>query len=131
MKQLKLMDVGYNLVEREHLGKEFEEIGEKISIIEFLRSLQRKQSIKPKISIVGLDEALLSGGKIPSYIRSLLVNSTGMLWNHIIQFPIDGDLVLNRDPKIRYRGREISLVQIFGNRLVPKADGYFHSPFNI
>jgi len=35
MKQLKLMDVGYNFVERKHIGREFEEIGEKISIIEF------------------------------------------------------------------------------------------------
>jgi len=131
MKQLRLMEVGYNLVERKYLGKEFEEISEKISIIEFLRRLQRGQIIKPKISVVGLDEVLLSGGKISFYIRSLLVKSTGILWNHIIQFPIDGDLVLNREPKIMYRGREISLIPIFGNRLVPKADGYFYSPFNI
>jgi hypothetical protein len=131
MKQLKLMDVGYNLVERKHLGKEFEEISEKISIIEFLRRLHRRQAVKPKISVVGLDEALLSDGKISLYIRGLLVRSTSLLWNHIIQFPIDGDLVLNREPKIRYRGREISLIPIFGNRIVPKADGYFHSPLNI
>jgi hypothetical protein len=131
MKQLKLMDVGYNLVERKHLGKDFEEISEKISVIEFLRKLQRRQTIESKISVVGLDEALLSGDKISLYIRSLLVRSTGLLWNHIIQFLIDGDLVLNREPKIRYRGREISLTPIFGNRLAPKADGHFHSPFNI
>jgi hypothetical protein len=125
------MEVGYNLVERKHLGKEFEEISEKISIIEFLRRLQREQALELKISVVGLDELLLSGDKISSYVRSLLVKSTGILWNHIIQFPIDGELVLNREPKIKYRGREISLTPIFGNRLMPKADGYFYSPFNI
>jgi len=131
MKILKLMEVGYNLVERKHLGNEFEEINEKISIIEFLRRLQREQALELKISVVGLDELLLSGDKISSYVRSLLVKSTGILWNHIIQFPIDGELVLNREPKIKYRGREISLTPIFGNRLMPKADGYFYSPFNI
>jgi hypothetical protein len=125
------MEVGYNLVERKLLGKEFEEINEKISIIEFLRRLQREQALELKISVVGLDELLLSGDKISSYVRSLLVKSTGILWNHIIQFPIDGELVLNREPKIKYRGREISLTPIFGNRLMPKADGYFYSPFNI
>jgi hypothetical protein len=125
------MEVGYNLVERKHLGNEFEEINEKISIIEFLRRLQREQALELKISVVGLDELLLSGDKISSYVRSLLVKSTGILWNHIIQFPIDGELVLNREPKIKYRGREISLTPIFGNRLMPKADGYFYSPFNI
>jgi hypothetical protein len=131
MKKLKLMDVGYNFVERKYLGKEFEEINEKMSIIEFLRRLHRRQAMKPKISVVGLDEVLLSDDKISSYIRSLLVKSIGLLWNHIIQFPINGDLVLNREPKIRYKGKEISLTPIFGNRLVLKADGYFHSPFNI
>jgi hypothetical protein len=125
------MEVGYNLVERKLLGNEFEEISEKISIIEFLRRLQRGQALELKISVVGLDELLLSGDKISSYVRSLLVKSTGILWNHIIQFPIDGELVLNREPKIKYRGREISLTPIFGNRLMPKADGYFYSPFNI
>jgi hypothetical protein len=125
------MEVGYNLVERKLLGKEFEEISEKISIIEFLRRLQRGQALELKISVVGLDELLLFGDKISSYVRSLLVKSTGILWNHIIQFPIDGELVLNREPKIKYRGREISLTPIFGNRLMPKADGYFYSPFNI
>jgi hypothetical protein len=131
MKHIKLMEVGYNLVERKLLGKEFEEISEKISIIEFLRRLQRGQALELKISVVGLDELLLFGDKISSYVRSLLVKSTGILWNHIIQFPIDGELVLNREPKIKYRGREISLTPIFGNRLMPKADGYFYSPFNI
>jgi hypothetical protein len=131
MKKPILMDVGYNLVERKLLGKEFEEIEEKISIIEFLRMLQRKQAIKPKISVIGFDEVLLSEGKISSYIRSILVRSTNILWNHIIQFPINGELVLNQEPKIRYKHKEISLTPIFGNRLMPKAIGYFHSPFNI
>ena len=131
MKNLKLMEVGYNLVERKLVGKEFEVINEKISIIDFLRRLRKGQAIKEKISVVGLDELMLSGGEISSYIRSLLVESTGILWNRIIQFPVDGDLVLNREPKIKYRGREISLTPIFGNRLVPKAAGYFYSQFNI
>jgi hypothetical protein len=131
MKKLRLMDVGYNLVERKLLGKEFEEIEEKISIIEFLRMLQRGQTIKPKISVIGFDEVLLSEGKISSYIRNILVRSTSILWNHIIQFPINGELVLNREPKIRYMGREISLTPIFGNRLMSKAVGYFYSPLNI
>lgn len=131
MKNLKLMEVGYNLVERKLVGKEFEVINEKMSIIEFLRRLRKGQVIEKKISVVGLDELMLSGNEISSYIRSLLVESTGILWNRIIQFPVDGDLVLNREPKIKYRGREISLTPIFGNRLVPKATGYFYAPFNI
>jgi hypothetical protein len=125
------MNVGYNLVERRYVGKEFEEIHERVSIIEFLRKLKKGQKIEMKISVTGLDEILFSNHEMASYIRDLLVRSTDLLWNHIIQFLIDGEIVLNRVPKIRYRGREINLTLIFGNRLKPKANGYFHSPFNI
>jgi hypothetical protein len=133
VKRLKLMkmEVGYNLVERKLLGKEFEEIEERMSIVEFLRRLLRGKDVGDKVSAVGLDELLSLNERVVSYIRDLLVRSTGLLWGRIIQFPIDGSLVLNREPKIRYRGKEIRLTPIFGNRLIPKASGYFHSPFNI
>lgn len=131
MKRLKLMDVGYNLVERELIGKEFEEIEERMSIVEFLRRLLRRQDVGEKISVVGLDELLFSNERVASYIRDLLVSSTGLLWDRIVQFLIYGSLVLDREPKIRYRGKEIRLTPIFGNRLVPRTSGYFYSPFNI
>jgi len=131
VKRLKLMDVGYNLVERELIGKEFEEIEERMSIVEFLRRLLRRQDVGEKISVVGLDELLFSNERVASYIRDLLVSSTGLLWDRIVQFLIYGSLVLDREPKIRYRGKEIRLTPIFGNRLVPRTSGYFYSPFNI
>lgn len=131
MGKLKLMEVGYNLIERNLMGKEFEEIKEKMSIIEFLRRLHRRLSINPKISITGLEEALLTSEKTATYIRRMLINSTRMLRTHIIQFPINGELTLNREPKIRYKSKEIRLTPIFGNRIKPKTVGFFYSPTNI
>lgn len=131
MESMKLMDVGYNLIEAKLIGKEFEEIKEKISIIEFLRRLQRKQMISQKISVSGLGNVLLAGEETLRFIRKVLTSSTNMLRTHIIQFPIRGELTLNREPKMRYRTREISLTPIFGNRIKLKTIGYFHSPPNI
>jgi len=131
MKDLQLMEVGYNLIERKMVGKDFEEIEDKISIIEFLRKLHRRQTINQRIAVTGLEEALLSGEETVRYIRKILVDSTGMLRAHIIQFPINGEIVLNREPKIRYKAKEVSITPIFGNRIRPKAIGYFHSPPNI
>jgi len=131
MRRQKLMEVGYNLIERKLIGKEYEEIKDKISIIEFLRRLKRKQKINQKISVTGLEEALLTGTKTPTYIRRILKASTSRLRNHIIQIQIKGELTLNRQPKIRYKGREIPLTPIFGNRIKPKTIGYYHSPPNI
>ncbi len=128
------MEVGYNLVERKLIGGEYEEIKDKMSIIEFLRRLIRGQTpnlTNLRISVTGFEEALLSGTKTATYIRRILKASTSRLRNHIIQIPINGELTLNRQPKIRYRGREIPLTPIFGNRIKLKTIGYYHSPPNI
>jgi len=134
MRRPKLMEVGYNLVERKLIGGEYEEIKDKMSIIEFLRRLIRGQTpnlTNLRISVTGFEEALLSGTETATYIRRILKDSTSRLRNHIIQIPIDGELILNRQPKIKYRGREIPLTPIFGNRIKPKTVGYYHSPPNI
>ncbi|MCR8454635.1 MAG: hypothetical protein NDP13_06585 [Crenarchaeota archaeon] len=131
MKSLKTMEVGYNIVEKSLVGKEFENIEEKISIIEFLRRLYRKQPVNRKIAVIGLEEALLAGEETARYIRRILVDSTYMLRTNIIQFQINGELILDKEPKIRYRSKEINLIPIFGNRIKPKTVGYFHSPPNI
>ena len=125
------MEVGYNLIEKKMIGKGFEEIEDKISIIEFLRRLYGRQTINQKIAVTGLEEALLSSEETARYIRKVLVDSTSMLRAHIIQFPINGELVLNREPKIKYKAKEVSVAPIFGNRIKPKTIGFFHSPPNI
>jgi len=131
MDSLKLMEVGYNLVERAFLGKEFEEMEDRLSIIEFLRRLKRRQRIKPRICVTGLDEALIGDESVAEYIREILVESTNILRTCIVQFPLNGSLIFNRTPKIKYKGREISLTPIFGNRITMKSMGFFHSPVNI
>jgi hypothetical protein len=131
MKDMQIMEVGYNLIERKLIGKGFEEIEDKISVIEFLRRLRQKQTINQKIAVTGLEEALLAVEEIAKYVRKILLDSTNMLRTHIIQFPINGELILNREPKIKYKAKEVSLTPIFGNRIKPKTIGLFHSPPNI
>jgi len=128
LRRLKPMDIGYNLIEEKLIGKEYEEVKERISIIEFLRRLKNKKSINKIIAIIGLEEILLKGEEVTIYIRKILSTSASMLRNHIIQFPIKGELILNRELKIRVRGREVRLTPIFGIKLKVKAPGYFHSP---
>lgn len=125
------MEVGYNLVEKSLVGKKFEEIEEKMSIIEFLRRVNHKQPIKQTIAITGLEEFLSSTNEAEKFTRALLSTSANLLRTHVIQFIIDGYLVMNAEPKIKFLNHEIRLTPIFGNRLTMKAIGYFHSPPNI
>lgn len=127
-----MMNTGYNLVEEKLIGKEYEKIEKRISIIEFLRKLRNREPVNRVIAVVGFEDLLLTGEETARYVRRILSESAPRLRNHVIQFPIKGELILDREPKIRIgRGREIRLTPIFGVRLKVRAPGYFHSPPNI
>ena len=102
-----------------------------MSIVEFLRKLYRKQSVGLKIAVVGFEKLLMSNENISRYVRNLLSRSFNLLRNCIIQFPINGKLVLDMEPKIKISAKEISLTPIFGVKLRMVTTGYFHSPPNI
>lgn len=131
MKKLKSMDIGYNLVEEELIGKRYEEIKERMSVIEFLRRLRNKEPINKTVAIIGFEDILLTGEETTLYVRRILSASASLLRNHVIQLPIKGKLVLDKEPKIKVRDKEIKLRPIFGIKLKIIAPGYFHSPPNI
>lgn len=124
------MSVGYNLVERKLIGKEFEDIEEKLSIIEFLRRLRKGEKISKAVAVIGFEE-LIANEDSALYVRRILSRSVDKLRTTIIQLQVDGELVLDMEPRIKVRGREIRLTPIFGNRITPRAPGYFYSPPNI
>jgi len=131
VRKLKPLRPGYNLIEEELIGKKYEDIEEKISILEFLRRLKRKQPVSRKIAVIGFDELIIEGPEVARIVRSILSRAVEQLRNHIIQLPIGGRLVMDMEPKLRLRGREIRLALIFGNRLEIVEPGYFRSPPNI
>jgi hypothetical protein len=127
---LKPMSVGYNLVERRLIGREYEEIDERLSIVEFLRRLKRGEGVSKFVAVTGFEE-LIMGEDVALYVRGILSRAADKLRTTVIQLPIDGELVLDMEPKIKTRGREVRLTLIFGNRITPRAPGYFYSPPNI
>jgi hypothetical protein len=127
---VKPMSVGYNLIERRLIGREYEEIDERLSIVEFLRRLRRGEGVGKVVAVTGFEE-LIVGEDVASYVRGILSRAADKLRTTVIQLPIDGELVLDMEPKIKTRGREIRLTLIFGNRIMARAPGYFYSPLNI
>ena len=129
---MKVLSVGYNLVERKSIGDKYEEIEEKTSIINFLRQIKRRKEIPKKVAVIGLGSLLFQDIKM-RYIRRILSDSTGYFFkrNPIIMFVIEERLVIDREPKIRFMGREIKIYPIFGNRLIQRDVDWFHAPFNI
>lgn len=130
---MKLLEVGYNLVERESIGERYEEFKDRISIIQFLKSLKDRATIPRRIAVVGFDQFIIYGDEVISYVRKILTESSDYLSTRsfIIQFIIDGKLVMDREPKIKLLGKEVRLLPIFGNRLTQRGVDWFYSPFNI
>jgi len=130
---LKILDVGYNFVERASIGEKYEEFEENISIVDFLRKMKRKQEISKKIAVSGLDVLLFKDKRMSKYVRRILSDRTSYFFkrNPVIVFIVGDKLIINRKPKIRIMGDEIDLHPLFGNRLTQKDVDWFHSPFNI
>jgi len=130
---MKVLNVGYNLVERKAIGEKYEDFEERISIIQFLRKIKRGEDIPKKVTVTGLDILLLQNEKTSRYIRKILSNATSYLFkrNPIIMFTVEERLVMDREQKIRYMDKEIRLNPLFGNRLTQKDLDWLHSPFNI
>jgi hypothetical protein len=130
---MKLLEVGYNLVERESIGKKYEEFQELMSIVQFLRNLRSQTNIPRKVAVSGLDKLLLQGEETTAYVRRTLSNASDYLISKsfTIQFIIEGRLTIDREPKIRMLDKEIRLRPIFGDRLVVRDVDWFYSPFNI
>jgi len=93
--------------------------------------LYRGEPVPKTIGIVGLERLLEGEEDVARYVRSVLVKVSEKIRNHVIQFIIDGELVLNLEPKIKLRNVTLRLTPIFGNRLTYKSVGWFHTPFNI
>lgn len=130
---MKFMNVGYNLVEANKVREKYEKIEQEMSIIQFLRTVKKRQEIPKKIAVVGLDGLLSYGDEVRKYVRKILSNAADYLMqkNITVQFLIYEKLVIDREPKIRLVEKEIRLAPIFGNRLTQKDVEWYHSPFNI
>jgi hypothetical protein len=53
---LKPMSVGYNLVERRLIGREYEETDERLSIVEFLRRPKRREGVSKFVAVTGFED---------------------------------------------------------------------------
>ena len=96
---MKALTVGYNLVERDSIGEKYEDLQERMSIIDFLRRIKRKEEIPKKVAVTGFDVLLSQNRKFSTYIRRIFSDSTNYFFkrNPIVIFIVGGRLVMNRE----------------------------------
>jgi len=128
------MDIGFNIIHRSNPDI----FKEKISIIQFLKDLNKNKRFPLNFAIFGLDSLLYYAEdreKIAKYIRDILQDNANHLvaGSYIIQIIIEGDIQVVEDaekPRIIFKNEEFSLYPIIGR--VKRLDlKHFHAPLNL
>lgn len=129
-----MMDIGFNIIERNNP----EIFPEKISIIKFLKGLEKGEKFSRDFAIIGVDSLIYyveNRDDISKYIKNILLDNVNQLVarNYIIQVIIEGRLEVVEDaekPIVNYKNETFNLYQIFGR--MKRIDlRHFHAPLNI
>ena len=128
---MEALKAGYNLVERELIGRRYEDISEVMSIVQFLRNLETGKTLPRRLKVTGLDRLLATVDDVKIVHQILYEAGERVLRRSpVILFPVH-KLTVDAEPKMYWHNQEIRLRPLFGNRIAPKGVGYFYSPFDI
>jgi len=131
-------EVGYNFIEKSAVknGK-YENVEKKLGIFQFFKFLKKKE-LPDIFAITGFDIFFYhindqDEKNLHQYIHQVLSDYSNYLLKHkpIIVIIVEERLVMNKTLKIYYRGKNISLTDIFGKTLIQKDLDWFHSNFSL
>ncbi len=130
------MNIGFNIIEKKEYSNQI--FKDKISIVEFLRQVQREEKLPLNFAVFGIDSLLYfceEPEKISRKIRDLLQDAANFLvrGNYIIQIVVEGKIEIvesSERPKINYKNKQFLLYPIFGR--VKQVDlKHFIAPLNL
>ena len=114
------MDIGFNIIERNEYQDQI--FRDRMSIVEFLRLVQREEKLPLNFAVFGIENLLYYSEepeKISTKIRNLLQDAANFLvrGNYIIQIVVEGKIEIvesSERPRINYKDKQILLYPIFG-----------------
>ena len=130
----KTLRSGYNFVERSLLGRKIEDIEETMSIVAFLRLLQRGETPPRQVKVEGLDRLLLRMSDRDSgrFLRRIFSDASDILMQRgsVILFPV-GRIGQNLHPKFVVDGKDVSFYHLFSKGLKQEDVGHWWSGFSL
>lgn len=127
------LELGYHLMSKE-TAEERGEFDDKMSIVEFLRRLDRREDFPLDVTVYGLDDYLLSAedpDEACDHIHSILRDRAShiSLQQPCVQFVID-EIEYWEEPVIPADEEDIGLQSIF-RRIDKKGAGWYESELNV
>ena len=127
-------DIGYHVIERDALDAE-NAFSNEMSVVEFLRRVERTEGIPYDVSVHGFDSYLRGSDEpeaVCEYIGHLLSERVNFLLNKnpIVQFVVD-EVEFWTEPVLPNGDDQIRLNTIFSGNLEQEGAGWFSSNLNI
>lgn len=124
---------GYNLVERELLGKQFPRYEEVMSIVEFLRKIKQASELPAKFIVSGLDYFLLYAEdrrEAGRFLRETVREAGSFLlrYNPVVVFEVER-IIQDAEPRLVLDEQDLPLAPVFADRLTQADADYFYAPF--
>jgi hypothetical protein len=130
-----MLDIGYHVIEEDAIDDHGGVFDEQMSIVEFLRRVDRMNEIPMDVTVYGLD-AYLRGAhdseRVAEYIHSLLRDRVNFLLNQqpVVQFVVD-EVQTWDGPVIPDDDERIELNPIFHGSLSQQGVGWYSSNLNV
>ena len=130
------MDIGFNIIEKNEYSNEI--FKDKMSIVEFLKKVQREEKLPLNLAVFGIENLLYYSEepeRISRKIRNILQDAANFLTrgNYIIQIVVEGEIEIvesSERPRINYKNKQFLLYPIFGR--VKQVDlKHFIAPLNL
>ena len=127
-------DIGYHVIERDALDPE-NTFSNEMSVVEFLRRVERTEDIPYDVTVYGFDSYLRRADEpeaVCEYIHYLLSERVNFLMNKnpIVQFVVD-EVEFWTEPVLLDGDNHIRLNTIFSGNLEQEGAGWFSSNLNI
>jgi len=130
------MNICFNIIEKKEYQNQI--FKDRMSIIEFLRRVQREEKLPLNFAVFGIENLLYYSKepeKISRKIRNLLQDAANFLvrGNYIIQIVVGGKIEIiesSERPRINYKNKQFPIYPIFGR--VKQVDlKHFIAPLNL
>lgn len=128
------LNIGYHVVSTGALD-DIEEFDEGMSIVEFLRKVEREEKLPYDVAVHGFDDLLhgaADADAVGEYIHTILRDNVNFLsrYGYRVQFIVD-DVEYWDEPVLTNGDERISLNSIFQGKLTQEAPRIFSSNLNL
>jgi len=128
------LEIGYHVMTTD-AAEDHGTYNDELSIVEFLRRVDRREELPLDVTVTGLDHYLAAAddtGNAAEYVHTMLRDRVNFILNQnpVVQFVVN-DVEHWDEGVLPIDGTDVRLVTIFGGSLDQEGPGWYAGEFNV